>query len=134
MNDKSKITIFWFRRDLRWHDNKTLFHALNAGLTVQPVFIFDKDILDRLEDKDDARVTFIHDTLEALNKEVESSRAAIDIRYGRPLDVWKQIIQDYQVAKVFFNTDYEPYARSRDEEVTQLLRAIISRFHPSRIT
>lgn len=123
MEEVSDVIIFWFRRDLRWHDNKALYHALNAGLTVQPVFIFDADILDRLEDKDDARVTFIHDTLDAMNKEIEPFRAAIDVRYGRPVEVWKQLLQEYQVAKVFFNRDYEPYARSRDEEVTLMLRA-----------
>lgn len=122
MQNESKIIIFWFRRDLRWHDNTALFHALNSGLKVQPVFIFDADILDRLEDRDDARVTFIHNTLETLNKEIESFQASIDVRFGKPQDVWQQLLKDYQVGKVFFNRDYEPYARRRDEEVTRLLQ------------
>jgi deoxyribodipyrimidine photo-lyase len=121
MNNEAKIIIFWFRRDLRWHDNKALYHALNAGLTVQPVFIFDKDILDRLEDREDARVTYIHNTLETLNKEIQSFRASIDVRFGKPLEVWQQLLKDYQVGKVFFNRDYEPYALKRDEEVARLL-------------
>ena len=52
----SKISIFWFRRDLRLHDNAGLFHALNSGNPVLPIFIFDKNILDKLEDKRDRRV------------------------------------------------------------------------------
>ncbi len=56
---KSKVNLFWFRRDLRLNDNAGLFHALNSGLPVLPVFIFDKHILDKLK-RDDARVTFIY--------------------------------------------------------------------------
>ncbi|MDO8930634.1 MAG: deoxyribodipyrimidine photo-lyase, partial [Bacteroidota bacterium] len=40
-----KVNIFWFRRDLRTDDNHGLFQALNAGLPVVPVFIFDPAIL-----------------------------------------------------------------------------------------
>ena len=45
----------WFRRDLRLKDNAGLYHALKAGLPVLPVFIFDTEILDQLEDKTDAK-------------------------------------------------------------------------------
>ena len=39
-----KISIFWFRRDLRLHDNKALFHALQSEEKILPIFIFDIDI------------------------------------------------------------------------------------------
>ncbi len=55
--------IFWFRRDLRLEDNAGLYHALKENESVQPVFIFDTEILDQLEDKQDKRVEFIHDSL-----------------------------------------------------------------------
>jgi deoxyribodipyrimidine photo-lyase len=121
MKDESPVVIFWLRRDLRWYDNRGLYHALESGLPVQPVFIFDTAILNHLEDKDDARVTFIHDTLEALNMEIEPFQAAIDVRHGNPLEVWQQLLMDYRIKEVFFNHDYEPYATKRDEEVTRLL-------------
>ena len=59
--------IFWFRRDLRLDDNSGLFHALTSGKDIVPVFIFDKEILDKQEDKDDARVTFIHEVVSEMN-------------------------------------------------------------------
>ncbi len=59
MDHKTPVSLFWFRRDLRLDDNAGLYHALKSGNPVLPVFIFDKEILDQLEDKDDARVTFI---------------------------------------------------------------------------
>ena len=60
-------TLFWFRRDLRFHDNTGLYHALTDHEDVVPVFIFDKNILDELPE-DDRRVAFIHGALQELNK------------------------------------------------------------------
>ncbi|MGL6267626.1 MAG: deoxyribodipyrimidine photo-lyase, partial [Chitinophagaceae bacterium] len=60
---KPQVNIFWFRRDLRLNDNTGLFHALKSGRPVMPVFIFDREILDQLEDREDRRVAFIHAAL-----------------------------------------------------------------------
>jgi deoxyribodipyrimidine photo-lyase len=60
------LNIFWFRRDLRLEDNAGLYHALKSGLKVLPLFIFDKNILDKLEDRIDARVSFIHQQIRIL--------------------------------------------------------------------
>ena len=57
--------IHWFRRDLRIQDNTALYHALRSGKPVQAIFIFDSDILDKLDDKLDRRLVFIHQQLEA---------------------------------------------------------------------
>ena len=65
---KPAVNIFWFRRDLRLYDNAGLYHALKADLPVLPIFIFDRNILDQLENKKDARVEFIHRALGVLNK------------------------------------------------------------------
>ena len=53
------LSIHWFRRDLRLEDNASLYHALRSGLKVQPVFIFDKNILSQLDNNEDARVNCI---------------------------------------------------------------------------
>ncbi|WP_336735015.1 deoxyribodipyrimidine photo-lyase, partial [Chryseobacterium sp. VD8] len=69
MSKKEKVNIFWFRRDIRLEDNTGLFHALEAGLKVVPVFIFDKEILDKLEDKSDRRVDYFYQALEEIHAE-----------------------------------------------------------------
>ena len=53
-----KVTLFWFRRDLRIQDNCGLYHALKGENRVIPIFIFDKEILKKLP-KQDARVEMI---------------------------------------------------------------------------
>jgi deoxyribodipyrimidine photo-lyase len=69
------ISLFWFRRDLRINDNAALFKALCSNSLVQPIFIFDKNILDKLENKKDRRVEFIHHALEDIqNKFAEMGK------------------------------------------------------------
>jgi len=116
-----KVNIFWFRRDLRLDDNVGLFKALNGKFPVLPVFIFDTDILEQLP-KDDARVTFIHDSLQAMRKKLQDScESSIAIYHGKPLEIFKKIIDDFEVQNVITNHDYEPYAIKRDNEVADFL-------------
>ena len=123
MTEKSPVNIFWFRRDLRLADNKGLFHALKSGLPVLPIFIFDRDILDQLEDKDDRRVEFIHLALLEMHKKLEAVGSGMHIYQGRPLDIFAELLKVYNISSVFTNHDYEPYAIRRDNTVKELLRA-----------
>ena len=116
-----KIAIFWFRRDLRFDDNAGLYHALKGGLPVLPLFIFDTNILDELEEKEDARVMFLHDTLTAMHDRLEDKGSSLLIKHGSPKAMWKEILNDYEVGAVYTNHDYEPYAKERDEKINRLL-------------
>jgi deoxyribodipyrimidine photo-lyase len=119
----SGITVFWFRRDLRLHDNGGLYHALKSGLPVLPIFIFDTTILERLTDKQDARVQFIHDALVELNAQLEKLGSKLSVWHGKPSEVWKEIGEMYSVKNIFTNRDYEPAARKRDQEIGAFLEA-----------
>ncbi len=114
---EKKVNIFWFRRDLRLDDNVGFYKALHGKFPVLPVFIFDTEILGQLP-KDDARVTFIYNTLQAMRKKLqEACNSSIAIYYGKPSEIFKQITTDFQVQNVITNHDYEPYAMERDKEV-----------------
>ena len=118
-----KISIFWHRRDLRLHDNAGLYEALRGPHPVLPLFIFDTEILDALEDKDDARVEFIHDHVEGLAKQLTALGSTIRVEHGKPVEVWQRLLQTLPIGAVYTNRDYEPYALKRDELVRQLLTA-----------
>jgi len=123
------VNIFCFRRDLRLHDNAGLYHALKQGRPVVPIFIFDRNILDELEDREDQRVEFIHWSIHAIQRLLGATGSTLDVRYGFPGDIWKQLIKDYTIENVFTNHDHEPYARKRDEEVAMMLQASGIMFH-----
>jgi len=117
------MVLFWFRRDLRLHDNAALYHALSSGEPVLPLFIFDSDILTHLNDPRDARVTFIHDTLADMHMALEERGTTLLVLYGKPVAVLEQLISKYPVSEVYINRDYEPYARERDQQVQAMLQA-----------
>jgi len=117
------VSVFWFRRDLRLNDNAGFYQALKSGIPVVPLFIFDSLILDALEDKSDRRVCFIYDSLKAMQETLSESGRSLDVRYGDPLSVFKQLLQDYAVQQVFTNEDYEPYAKERDASVSSYLNS-----------
>jgi len=118
---KQKVSIFWFRRDLRLEDNVALYHALQSKYPVIPLFIFDTDILDSLP-KNDARVGFIYESLQKINVKLKAVGSSILIKKGTTTEVWKSLFQEYAVSEVFFNKDYEPYAIKRDLEIAALAK------------
>lgn len=125
------MNIFWFRRDLRLDDNVGLFHALSSKEEVLPIFIFDETILSQLP-KDDARVTFIHELLSTLQKQLNQQGKSLAVFHGNPLEVFSKLLKNHKVSAVYTNHDYEPYARKRDKEIYQLFKENSIEFKTSK--
>lgn len=117
---KQKINIFWMRRDLRLEDNHALYRALSSGLPVRILFIFDDQILGKLDDKSDRRVTFIIERLKHLNHHLSGYNSGIEILKGNPKEVFKQVFDEFDVEGLYLNRDYEPYAEERDTTIRDL--------------
>ena len=118
---RDTINVFWFRRDLRLDDNVGFYNALKSDYPVLPIFIFDEDILDKLP-KDDARLTFIHETLQKMRAKLEDkNESSIALFHGNPIEIYKELLVKYKIHTVFTNRDYEPYAKERDGKIEQIL-------------
>lgn len=115
-----KVTIHWFRRDLRIEDNTALYHALESGHDVLPVFIFDPNIIKELP-RDDARVSFIHQTLSKINKDLKKWGSGIKIIHDTPGNAWGKIINEFDISEVYINKDYEIYGVERDQRIENIL-------------
>ena len=120
---KKNVNLFWFRRDLRLHDNAGLYHALKDTNPVLPIFIFDRYILDKLDDRYDRRVEFIYAALLEMQDTLCRQGSSLEVYYGYPADILKNLLQKYTIGTVFTNHDYEPYAKTRDAEILALLGA-----------
>jgi len=119
---KSKISIFWFRRDLRLEDNVGLYHALASGFPVFSIFIFDENILGKLENKKDRRVDYIYQALSKINTQLKSSKTKLNTFYGNPIEIFNIISEEYAVQAVFCNRDYEPQAIQRDTKIYEFFK------------
>lgn len=132
---KTKVVLHWFRRDLRLLDNRgwalAARRAGELGARILPIFIFDRQILKRLEDRDDARVSFIHQRLTEMKNELRELGSDFLCIHGDPVAVWKKILDGdeavlaglagkIEVLGVTLSSDYEPSARERDRSVELL--------------
>ena len=117
------IAIHWMRRDMRLHDNRTLLAALDSGLPVLVAFLFDQDILDRLDNTKDRRVSFIHHEALKLKAELQEVGGDLLAAHGNPTTVWANWIEQLsknglKVREVHVGRDYEPYAQERDRQLS----------------
>lgn len=119
MNNTTNI--FWFRRDLRLDDNAGLFHALQNSDNVLPIFIFDSEIIDILNDREDKRINFIYQTIQNLKENLVKLGSNLEVYYGKPINIFKEITELYTIEKVFTNHDYEPYGLERDSAIHSFL-------------
>lgn len=126
---KTKVCLFWFRRDLRLDDNAGFYNALQGDYPVLPIFIFDTEILEKLP-KNDARVSFIHQQLQKMHNELQSKfKSGVAMYHGNPISVLIQLQHQYEIMGIFMNHDYEPYAIKRDAEIKKLLTKDDIPFH-----
>ncbi|WP_353102134.1 deoxyribodipyrimidine photo-lyase [Myroides odoratus] len=116
-----EIVIFWFRRDIRLHDNVGLYHAIQSGKKVLPIFIFDPVILAQFPAQDDRRIPYIYQALAQVNRHLQQLNSQVVCYHDHVLDVFKQLMQTYTVSAVYTNADYEPAARKRDAAVQALV-------------
>lgn len=123
MSNKPEINVFWFRRDLRLNDNHGLYQALKTNKPVLPVFIFDKNILDKLEKPLDLRVQFIHQTLETIHQSLQITGSGLRVFYSNPEQSFNELAEEFSIDQVFTNHDYEPYALERDSKIEELLKS-----------
>ncbi|MCX7905986.1 MAG: DNA photolyase family protein [Bacteroidetes bacterium] len=118
----SRPIIVWFRRDLRVSDHAALWHAAQTGAPIVPLFIVDERLIAELP-SDGAIFNFQAACLKALSQALAERGASLCIRYGTPEEVFAELFRELKPAALYYNRDYEPYARARDEAIERLARA-----------
>ena len=113
--------IVWFRRDLRTDDHAALYHASRERAPIIPLFTFDMDLI-RVLPSDGAAFNYQAEALTELGSRLESLGGRLITRHGSVMEVHKSLLRETQPSALYFNRDYEPYARERDLKVEELYR------------
>ena len=121
-------SIFWFRRDLRLHDNRGLQAALKSGQPVIALFIVDSEITGELKN-DDSRITFIFSTLNKISNTLTRYGSGLLILSGNPITLFEDVIEKYSVSDIYLNEDYEPYGIERDTAIKGIAESMSIGFH-----
>ncbi len=114
------MRVFWHRRGLRTKDNVGL-SAAASGVDpgeVVPVYVYDKDLLSTLGDRQRA---FIIRGVKKLQERYRELGTDLFIRSGRPAEVLKGISEEYDVDSVYYNKQYRRRRREREKEVKTAL-------------
>ena len=120
MNKKYNNSLVWFRRDLRDYDHAALFHALQESNHVFCIFIFDKEILNALKNKEDRRVEFIWESVKELKESLREKKSDLIVTYDLASNAISQAIDEFKIEAIYTNRDYEPQAIKRDEAIKNL--------------
>jgi len=123
-----KIAIHWFRCDLRLSDNVALHAAMEASKVVVPIFIFDPKIL-KAPEASAHQVAFMLECLRSLEKNIEVAGGKLIFRHGPVLEEMRAVFKETGAHALYFNRDYEPYARERDGAVEKLARSLGMEIH-----
>jgi deoxyribodipyrimidine photo-lyase len=115
-------SIYWFRRDLRLQENTALNLALRESQEVICLFVLDPTIIDNVN-AGEARLSFLFSSLENLAWELEKYGSRLIIRQGEPLQELTKLMQESKSSTLYFNRDYSPFARKRDEKIERELHA-----------
>ena len=87
---------------------------------VIPIFIYDKNIIDKLE-PNDHRIKFINRQIDLMNSELSKIGKKVFTFFGDPLSIIKKLKSYYNFDTIYYNKDYEPYAIERDKKVSEYL-------------
>lgn len=118
-----KKGLCWLRRDLRIHDHHALSMALKECDEVYIAFIFDDIILNKIKDKNDSRLSFIVESLKEIENQLITYNSSINIAYGDPIEEVPKLAAQLGITNLYYNRDYEPYAKTRDHKVEKNLSA-----------
>ncbi len=70
----------------------------------------------------------MHQTIHSLQKELEELGSSLLVLYGKPEEVWQKLAKKYEIASIFCNRDYEPYAQQRDAAIAAQMEKKGSQF------
>jgi len=115
------LSIVWLRRDLRLEDNSALSQACKESKQVLVIFIFDTNILRELKSESDQRITFIYDSIIELNLQLKKLGSQLIVLNGDPVVEVPKIVKILKANSLYFNEDYEPYAKNRDKKIKETL-------------
>ncbi len=114
-------SLVWLRRDLRLHDHAALATALAELHAVQPVFVFDTEILARFANPRDRRLVFIAETLCHIDTQLKERGGRLLVLHGKAADIIPKLAAALGAKAIYSAEDFEPATRARDEAVKKAL-------------
>ncbi len=112
--------IVWFRRDLRLVDNPALHHAVESGLPILPVYIFDEEA-EGAWPEGGATKWWLHHSLVSLDRDLRELGSRLVLLSGASAEVLAKLCKTFKPDGVYWNRRYEPDIVKRDTVIKKSL-------------
>ncbi len=132
-----KISLVWFRQDLRLSDNLALYNACK-NKQVMAVYIFD-DCAPKPFKIGSASKIWLHHSLAKLDHSLHNK---LQIYVGNTVKIISNLAKLYEIEGIYFNTCYEPWHVAQEQNIEHLCKKLTIKFnrynsnylfHPSQI-
>ncbi|KAK5876616.1 hypothetical protein CesoFtcFv8_025951 [Champsocephalus esox] len=112
-------TIHWFRKGLRLHDNPSLKDSLLGADTVRCVYILDPWFAGS-SNVGINRWRFLLQSLEDLDSSLRKLNSRLFVIRGQPTDVFPRLFKEWNISRLSFEYDSEPFGKERDAAIKKL--------------
>ncbi len=124
----SNRIIYWFRNDLRLHDNEGFLKATTTATEVIPVFIFDPRLFkqDHLKIKKTGyfRAQFIREAVEDLRKSLRALGGDLLIRVGEPEKVLAELAEQYDINELHLSKEIAQEETNVESSLSKRLKVL----------
>lgn len=118
----SPPAVFWFRNDLRVHDNPALLAAAAEEGPLTVVYILDDETPGSWK-RGGASRWWLHHSLKSLSETIASYGGQLLLKRGRAREVMLELTAALGARRVYWNRRYEPWAIACDTEIKSALKA-----------
>ena len=121
MTNSKKTGLFLFHRDLRVVDNIGFMEACKQCSSLITCFIFTPEQVTKANAyKSNNAIAFMIESLAELEYEIHQSRGELCLFYGNTETIIADLVKTHKINALFFNRDYSPYAKTRDQSLEYL--------------
>lgn len=124
----SNRIIYWFRNDLRLHDNEGFLKATNAATEVIPVFIFDPRLFEAghlgFKKTGYYRAQFIREAVEDLRMSLRAAGGDLLIRVGEPEKVLAELAEQYDVGELHLSKEIAQEETNVESSLSKRLKVL----------
>ncbi|XP_061578161.1 cryptochrome-2 isoform X2 [Cololabis saira] len=112
-------SVHWFRKGLRLHDNAALQEAVSAADSLRCVYILDPWFAGAANVGIN-RWRFLLEALEDLDSSLKKLNSRLFVVRGQPTDVFPRLFKEWNVTRLTFEYDPEPYGKERDGAIIKV--------------
>ncbi|XP_066556642.1 cryptochrome-2 isoform X2 [Amia ocellicauda] len=114
-------SVHWFRKGLRLHDNAALQEALSGADSVRCVYVLDPWFAGSASVGVN-RWRFLLESLEDLDLSLRKLNSRLFVVRGQPADVFPRLFKEWNVTRLTFEFDSEPFGKERDAAIVKMAR------------